>query len=150
MSLAPRTSDGIAVESFETVRRAFEVAPLNAAPSALRPAVWRLWTLTAHLFPNPLPLAAAVGLWVRDYGLTEDDATAILAGFTSPARQCEFRFASDLMTALATEAGRAIHKRKREAEAKARADEAPAVDVAMFREWLGKFESNFPRPEDVL
>lgn len=160
--LVPRTSDGIAVESFDVVRKAFESAPLNAAPAGLRPAVWRVWTVTAHLFPNPLPLAAAVGLWVRDHGLREDDAAAILTGFCSPTRMGQFRFASDLMTALANAAAEAIRRRKVQAEAqdRERGDRLPdRATMNAFHDWYGKFSSHFgaedgsdpyPRAEDVL
>lgn len=91
-----------------------------AAPAASRAAVWRLWTCHQHLFASALPIAGAVGVWVRDHDLREEDAVEILTRAMSPFRMSDFRFASDLMTWLAGEARQAIERRRNQAEIEAR------------------------------
>jgi len=87
-------------DPFADVRKVFTENPLAAAPPALRQPVWRVWSLHRHLFPSPLELAGAVGVFVREHGLTEDEAARVLGGLLTPAKMATFRFAADLMTAL--------------------------------------------------
>lgn len=66
------------------LQKELEVRPLTAATAGVRLNVWRVWSVYQYLFPSPLPLAAMLGVWVREYGLTEDDANRILADLLSP------------------------------------------------------------------
>lgn len=121
------------------VRRRVSENPLAAAPAGVVHPVWKLWACVQHLFPSPLPLAAVVGVWVREHGLTEDDAERILGKFLQPDRMAEFRFPSDLMTALATAAKESITQRKQEAERAKRDNEAAnALPAAAVRRLLAE------------
>lgn len=108
----------------DSIRKRVESNPLAAAPNQLRHGVWRLWCCHQHLFPTPLPLAAAVGVWVREHGLHREDAAAILADFLSPGRMAQFKFASDLLASLAFAAQQSIARRKTAREATIRRQEA--------------------------
>lgn len=116
------TSDPAPKPDLATIRKQVEANPLAAAPAAIRHAVWRLWTCHRHLqgMDSSLSLAATVGVWIREFGLRTDDAAAILKSFLAPARMSQFRFGSDLMTALAAEVKRVIDRRREEAETERR------------------------------
>lgn len=120
MSQLKLTSEDEHSRKLDKLREAVTANPLVAAPSALQPGIWRLWACHQHLIPTPLPIAGSLGVWVREHGLHEDDAAAILSRLMHPAKMGSFRFASDLMTELATQATAAIERRKNEAENAAR------------------------------
>lgn len=139
--LAPAGGDDR--RDLESLQQQVTDRPLSAAPPGCRRAVWRLWTCHQHLFPSPLPLAAVVGVWVRERGLAEEDANQILAAALSPGRMAAYRFAADLMTDLATAAQAAIDRRRREAQDRAdrerRAREAAeAAPPAVVRELIAQ------------
>lgn len=126
---------------FGAMTKALMDAPLNVAPSALRPAIWRVWQVHQHLFPSPLPIAAAVGVWVRDHGLSEADAQAILTAMLSPEMMGNFRYASDLMTTLAVGAGHRIRhaaaaKYREEQRQKEETDKADALSGEEIKDIL--------------
>ncbi len=77
--------------------------PLLAVPKALRPHVWRLWTISQHLFPTLNPLASVVASYLDD-GLDAGDAERILELMRTSEEQAKFRFAADFMVALAARA----------------------------------------------
>ena len=53
--------------------------PMLACPEAIRPDLWQTWVCHQHLFPSALPLAGSLGRWVREAGLSVDDAQHILS-----------------------------------------------------------------------
>lgn len=120
MAVIKACSDDNRSVALDVIREAVAKNPLAAAPAALQAPIWRVWTCHQHLFPTPLPVAGAVGVWVREFGLREDDAASILARLLHPSQMGEFRFASDLMTRLAAEASAAIDRRRNEDEVSAR------------------------------
>lgn len=130
------------------VRDDLTLKPLEAAPAELRHAVWRLWALHQHLFPSPLPLAAAVGLWVREFDLDERDAAAVLAALTSPAGMAKHRFAADLMTALAEAARFKIDERRAVARQAAQPKHEPLTpeEYAKARAFLDDFKAGIRTP----
>ena len=92
--------------------------PLLALPVALRRDVLDVWACHKHLsgLESALPIAGALAVWMRRYGLTIDDAADSLVAMTSPERMGGFRFASDLMTELAKAVSAKIAYRKTLAE----------------------------------
>jgi hypothetical protein len=155
MTLAVRSSEStelVAVDGWEQTRKALVRNPLRAAPQGLQQPIWRLWACHRHLtgLESPLSLAAMFGVWCREYGLTEDDAAAILAGCLSPERMGQFKFASDLITHLAGAAAVAIRRRKVEAEQAARREagesitaEEQARAAEMLQRWQDQLFSHF-------
>lgn len=152
--LATANSDRPAIAQPQNLNRhevnrlmaALEKEPLKAAPARLRHSVWRVWVIHSHLMPTPLPLAAAVGMWVREYGLTEDDAAAVLDTMLSPTAIGQHRFAADLMTALATAAAAAIRAAaERKAALDRRAMYAKPDDPAA-REKVAEIRDGLLRP----
>lgn len=145
------TQQAIAVSSESdqaAARKAVADNPLMAAPAPLRHAIWRVWTCHQHLFPSPLPLAGAVAVWVREFGLREDDAAVILAGLMSPDRMATHRFHADLMTSLAAGASEAIRRRRAEAEAaeRAAAERVSPTERAAARELLAELLTGIGQP----
>jgi hypothetical protein len=156
MTLAIReAASPAAVEEWDKLRAALKRNPLAAAPPALQQPVWRLWATHRHLagLESPLSIAAAVGVWVREFGLSEQDAAIILRGFLAPGLMGRFRFASDLMTALAGAAEAAIGLRERaaEAERRAAAPDAEPIDrtaaVRVREELRRRLSESFAPPK---
>ena len=100
--------------SLSETRKELTKRPLASAPKELQHVVWRVWTCHQHLFSSPMPIAAATGIWVREFGLQIEDAREILNAFLSPARMASFKYHSDLMTEYAAMAKDAIERRKRQ------------------------------------
>jgi hypothetical protein len=94
--------------------RQFVEKPLRQLPADWRPVVWDFWSAWSHLLPTQLTLAARLRHWIRDEGLTLDDARAAFAAINKPARMAELRFASDLFAALGIELVRLTKERQRE------------------------------------
>jgi hypothetical protein len=88
--------------------------PLRALPPTVRPDAFRLWLCHRHLsgLESASSIAFAVAVWMHQDGLTEQDAAASLSSLLRPERMGSFRFASDLLTALAKEVTERIHRRK--------------------------------------
>ena len=122
----------------EALVKAFTDFPLNAAPEELQMPVARLWMLTAHLFPNPLPISSAMGLWCRDRGLAIEDAAKLLADMTHPAVLRQFRFAADLATYLADQCENLIRKAEDLRKRSTPAIDAPRLSGSAIQEALRK------------
>lgn len=90
---------------------------LAVLPEGYRKAVGFFWALNSHLLPTPTPLALRFQIWIQQEGLTEDDCKAILRKLTTPEASAKHRFASDLLTDLATEVDAVTKQRKQLAEA---------------------------------
>jgi len=105
--------------------------PLTVLPEELRPAVLRLWVMHKHLagMDTPLPIAGALTVWVEEHGLHKDDAVKILDELQSPFRMAEFKFASDLMTALAQSVAAVVTDRKKREAAEDRRREAAEMEA---------------------
>jgi hypothetical protein len=105
--------------------------PLLACPESVRMEVWRLWACHQHLFPTPLPVAGALGVWINDHGLHPDDAGKMLRIALSPGRMESFKFPSDLLTYLATAARELTERRRRDEEISQRRNEmqTPSGDI---------------------
>ena len=137
----------------EQVRQAVADRPLLACPAPLRQAVWKVWVCHQHLFPSVLPLAGAVGVWVREHGLREADAAAVLRGMLAPGRMAGYRFASDLLTDLAGLARGAVELRReeerkaREAAGQAAADRRPRATAEQMEAFRAVAESFGKMPE---
>ena len=76
----------------------------------LQPGIAKLWSAHQHLFADPLPIAAAVGIWVVDHGLSIADADRILRVMMAPSNMATYHFHADLMTTLAALAEQAIRR----------------------------------------
>lgn len=124
------------------IRRSVTENPLAAAPSALRHSVWRVWCLHQHLFPSPLPIAGALGTWVREQGLPEADALKILAAMLKPERMRSFKFASDLMTDLCDQVAEVLHQRRQVEEQLRRREEV--------EKWRSEAVVNQPKLSEFL
>jgi len=74
---------------------------------------------------DPLTVLTWVTIWVRDWGLREDDAATILRAMTDPEKLREHKFASDLKCSLADAA--AVCIKRRAAEAKQAALRGPEI-----------------------
>lgn len=111
--------------------------PLLACPESVRMDVWRLWACHQHLFPTPLPVAGAVGVWIAEHGLHPDDAAKMLKHALSPGRMDSFKFPSDLLTYLATAARELTDRRKRDEEIQRRRNETvTASDGPSLRDMI--------------
>lgn len=108
--------------------------PLRALPLAVRPDAWRVWICHRHLsgLDSPMAIAGAVKVWMANDGLIEEDAAAALKSLLSPMRMGSFKFASDLMTALAKEVDEAIRRRRidRETEERRKQDDEAGKGAA--------------------
>jgi hypothetical protein len=112
----------------------FTDKPLRAIPIAeLRPLAWQFWAFWENLLGTQRPLAMRLREWVLNDGLTLDDARAAFERVNRPDRAAGYKFASDLLAALAGDVADVIKVRKgkekearqREQDAKDKAEAAP-------------------------
>jgi hypothetical protein len=103
--------------------------PLRILPEELRPAVLRLWVMHKHLagMDSALPIAGALTVWIEEHGLKTEEAVKIMAMLQSPTKMAEFKFASDLMTALAQTVASTIRDRYEREESRRRHEEYEAA-----------------------
>lgn len=106
--------------------------PLLALPEACRPDALVLWTMHRHLvgMESAMAISAAVSVWIQRNGLSEEDASDAMRALVSPERMGGFKFASDLMTALAAEVTERIRRRRTEREQEERRREMASVKPA--------------------
>ena len=93
--------------------------PSILLPPQVRPALMECWL--AHntikgLEKNSLAIAVPMSVWLRDDGLTEADAAAILRRQQRLANFGNYNFASELVNAIAEQCRAAVATRRREAE----------------------------------
>ena len=89
--------------------------PMLLIPADLRPAVSRLWMCNAHLLPSALALCSTIRVYVDELPLTANDFERIVSRLLTPERRATHRFASDLLTDIATLTAEAV-KAKQNAE----------------------------------
>lgn len=93
-------------------------SPLRLLPAEVRRPAVVVWLAHKHLFglDTPLPIAAAIAIWIARHGLRPDDAADILAGATSPAAMGEFTSTAKLVAWLAAAVDLRIKQRAKQAE----------------------------------
>lgn len=101
----------------ENVAKLFD-EPFLAVPEQVRPAVFKLHMVTAHLtgMDHALPLVSILAIWIDDWGYEPHDIATACRKMTRPDLVGTFRFGSDLTAALAIEVERLDKKRKEERE----------------------------------
>ncbi len=99
----------------------------NGLSLETRKAVTACFMTHRHLngMASPVPLLSSLTIWIRDWGLLEEDARAVLGTMCSPAMMREHKFGSDFMADLA--AGAAEMIRRRESERKAASLRGPDI-----------------------
>lgn len=111
--LARRTEPTPQTPSLTTddIRQAVE-KPLRLLPPEWAVPVWSFWAHYSHLLPNQLTLVMRLHYWVRHDDLTLEEAKRAFAHLCSPAECAKYRFAGELLAALAACLAELARRRK--------------------------------------
>lgn len=103
-SIAKATGAAIEVQRAPTLEQLAEFVdkPLRQLPTDWRAPVWDFWSFWSHLLPTQLSLATRLRQW-RAGGLTLERMREAFERINRPERAAQFRFAGDLLAALAGE-----------------------------------------------
>lgn len=125
-SLTPAGGDDL-VPGFEKPNKIANRLITGMHPNT-RKAFLGCWGMHRHLsgMESPLALASMISVWIRDWGLAEEDAATCLRSMCAPDSMGKHKFTSDFVTELSAYVDRAIKERKKE---KARREMlAPEID----------------------
>lgn len=102
--------------------------PLFMIPADWRIPAWRFWAHFAHLLPNQLALCMRLRDWIESDGLTFQEAVRAFDYLVTPEESAKFKFAGELLAALANTVVLTMANRKRAERARAmRSDQDPGV-----------------------
>jgi hypothetical protein len=102
--------------------------PLKLLPDDWREPVSFFYAVYSDSLKGTAGLVARFRLWMKDDGLTLDEAKAVMKRLMKPARAAAIQYAGQLMAALAEEVAAVVAERHRVAEELARRRQWAADD----------------------
>lgn len=109
-----------------------KTSPLAGLPDGWREKVKFFYAAYSDYFKSPVGLAAMVRYWIKEFGLTLDEADVIFRRMLHPDEVAKIQFAGQAMAALGRLVGEAVVARntRRQAEeaAKRRREHEAALD----------------------
>lgn len=114
-------------ESQPPARAGGDVDPVKLLPKEWRPPVRFFYGFYSDILKGPTGLTVRFRMWIRDEGLTLDEAREVMKRLTRPERCAGIVYVGQLMAALADEVAEAVKaRRQREQAARSRADDEVA------------------------
>lgn len=109
--------------------------PYRMLPPEVRPAVLEFRLFFQRFFPDPMEICFMFAAWMRDDGLTAEEAVAVMRDARRPVNVGKFKFASDLTTHVAE----SIEKR--------RVQRRKAEDIAREAQRRAEYQATYDREQ---
>ena len=130
--------------------------PYRMLPPEVRPAVLEFRLFFQRFFPDPMEICFMFAAWMRDDGLTAEEAVAVMRDARRPVNVGKFKFASDLTTHVGAEIDRRrVAREKAEANARqlaelaAGAEPLPPETQDAFRLFRKRLADGFTPPPNL-